>query len=36
MKQDYFRAMGYNRDGVPTRDLLDSLGLSHIADHLRL
>ena len=30
MKQDYFRAMGYDADGVPTRDLLDALGLNQV------
>ena len=34
MKSDYFRAMGYDEDGVPSRTLLDSLGLSDIADDL--
>jgi aldehyde:ferredoxin oxidoreductase len=31
MKQDYFRAMGYDADGVPTRDVLRSLGLTQVA-----
>jgi len=31
MKRDYFQAMGYSEDGAPTRDLLDSLGLTGIA-----
>ena len=35
MKQDYFRAMGYDENGVPTRELLDSLGLTRVADDLR-
>jgi len=35
MKQDYFRAMGYDEDGMPTRELLDSLGLTGVADDLQ-
>ncbi len=35
MKQDYFRAMGYDEDGTPTRRLLNSLGLTRIAEDLR-
>jgi aldehyde:ferredoxin oxidoreductase len=34
MKHDYFEAMGYDEGGMPTRELLDSLGLHGIADDL--
>jgi aldehyde:ferredoxin oxidoreductase len=34
MKQDYFDSMGYDRDGRPTRGLLESLGLHDAAGEL--
>ena len=34
MKQDYFGSMGYDRDGRPTRELLESLGLHDVAEEL--
>jgi aldehyde:ferredoxin oxidoreductase len=34
MKRDYFDCMGYDSDGVPTRELLESLGLSAIIEDL--
>jgi aldehyde:ferredoxin oxidoreductase len=36
MRQDYYRAMGYNERGMPTRELLESLGLSDIAEDLQV
>ncbi len=35
MKEHYFQAMGYDEEGVPTRELLNSLGLTEIADDLQ-
>jgi aldehyde:ferredoxin oxidoreductase len=34
MKQDYYRAMGYDDEGMPTRELLDALGLSELTRDL--
>jgi aldehyde:ferredoxin oxidoreductase len=34
MRRDYYRAMGYDERGVPTRELLESLGLSEIVKDL--
>jgi aldehyde:ferredoxin oxidoreductase len=36
MRQDYYRAMGYNERGMATRELLESLGLSDIAEDLQV
>lgn len=35
MTQEFFRAMGYDESGMPTRELLESLGLSEIAEDLK-
>lgn len=32
MKQDYFHRMGYDEDGAPRRELLESLGLDDVAE----
>lgn len=34
MKKDFYSAMGYDEDGVPTRELLHSLGLEAMGDDL--
>lgn len=31
---EYFRAGGWSRDGVPTRETLDQAGLADVADQL--
>ena len=34
MLDDYYRLSGWNHNGVPTREKLDSLNLSDVADSL--
>jgi aldehyde:ferredoxin oxidoreductase len=34
MRQGYYRAMGYDERGMPTRESLESLGLSEIVKDL--
>jgi len=35
MKQDYFRRMGYDQGGIPSRELLESLGLLDVVEGTR-